>query len=158
MRRGLLSMAICGVAFVPWIACPAMADTLIEPLSAPTPIHQWAGTAVLSVRDVSGKYDLAIQQGTQPARALPGIAPAIEPFDANIGPGPSGSPVLVFARCHAAHRCALMRTTPAGNIEAPISASAGLGGYAPSVWRNRLAFARRSAHGADEVFVVPLEA
>jgi hypothetical protein len=137
----------------------ARAVTLIGPLAAETPVRAWAGIAVLSIQEPSGSYRLATQQSTEAPRPLPGIAAASRPFDANIGPGPSGSPVIVFVRCGSAHRCGLMRTTVAGNVEVPVGASAGVGNldHAPAVWGNRLAFARPARHGSDWVYVVPLQ-
>lgn len=138
----------------------ARAVTLIAPLGAETPVRAWAGIAVLSISEPGGAYRLATQQGMEAPRPLPGIAAAAHPFDANIGPGPSGSPVIAFVRCGVTHRCGLMRTTLAGNIETPIGASAGVGNHdhAPAVWGNRLAFARPARHGSDWVYVLPLQA
>jgi hypothetical protein len=138
----------------------ARANTLIGPLAAEARVRAWAGIAVLSIRDPGGGYRLATQQGREAPRPLAGIAPTSHPFDANIGPGPSGSPVIVFVRCGTNRRCGLKRTTLAGNVETPIRALAGVGrlDHAPAVWGNRLAFARPAPHGSDWVYVVPLEA
>ena len=113
----------------------------------------------MSVREAAG-YRLATQSGREAPRVLPGIAAAHQPFDANIGPGPSGTPVIVFARCHTAGRCRLMRTTDEGSTETPIRGSAGVNGYehSPAVWGTRLVFARRFRNGAEHVYVRPLEA
>jgi hypothetical protein len=139
----------------------AAADTPIATLAAPTPVRAWAGTAVLSVQDAAtGRYRLATQRGTGAPSPLPGIAPAAAPFDADIGPGPGGAAVIVFARCPAARRCHLSRTTPAGGAETPITGSAATGGFesAPTVWGGRLAFARRYPSGSERVYVRPLTA
>jgi hypothetical protein len=139
----------------------ARADTTIQALPAATPVRVWAGTAVLSVLDpATGRYALATQRATAPARALPGIAPAAAPFDADIGPGPGGAPVIVFARCRETDRCHLSRTTPAGRTETPITGSAATAGWesAPTVWGRRLAFARHYASGSQQVYVRPLDA
>lgn len=139
----------------------ARADTLIGPLSAPTEIRAWAGTAVLSVRDPStGRYRLSTQAGQDAPKALLGIADDAEPFDADIGPGPGGAPVIVFARCQATDRCRLERTTPAGGTETPIPGSAATDGWesAPTVWGGRLAFARRYRTGSERVYVRALDA
>jgi len=138
----------------------ARADTVIAPLAAQTPVRAWAGIAVLSIQEPGGIYRLATQQGTDAPHPLRGITAALHPFDANIGPGPSGSPVIVFVRCVSAHRCGLMRTTLAGNVETQIGAPAGIGNldHAPAVWGNRLAFARPARHGSDWLYIVSLEA
>jgi hypothetical protein len=134
-------------------------------------VHAWAGVAVLSIEEPGGHWRLATQQGAEAPRPLSGIAAGSYPFDANIGPGPSGSPLIVFARCAGAstdrgfgeplpQHCRLMRTTPAGSVETPIGAMASLGGriHAPAVWGNRLAFALPAPKGSDWVYVVGLEA
>lgn len=138
----------------------AQAITLIAPLAAETRVRAWADIAVLSIREPDGGYRLATQQGTQAPRPLPGITAASHPFDANIGPGPSGSPVIVFARCTSTRGCGLMRTTLGGNVETPIGAPAGVGNHdhAPAIWGNRLAFARPARHGSDWVYIVSLGA
>jgi hypothetical protein len=139
----------------------AAADTPITTLAAPTPVRAWAGTAVLSTQDpATGRYRLATQRGTAAPEPLPGIAPAAASFDADIGPGPGGAPVIVFARCPAPRRCHLSRTTPAGGTELPIAGAAATGGFesAPTIWGSRLAFARRYPSGSERVYVRPLTA
>jgi hypothetical protein len=139
----------------------AAAATPIAPLAAPTPIRAWAGTAVLSVQDAAtGDYRLATQRGTAAPQPLPRIPPAAKPFDADIGPGPGGAPVIVFARCPVPRRCHLARTTPAGGTETPIRGATATGGFesAPTVWGGRLAFARRYPSGSERVYVRPLAA
>jgi hypothetical protein len=152
MRR---SAALLVVA-VTLLAC-ASAEADIS-LTASTPVRVWGATALLSVRE-GGGFRLATQRGARPPVPLPGIAPASQPFEADIGPGPNGSPVIVFARCRAG-ACRLMRTTLAGNEEVAISGSAGVNGFehAPAVWGNRVAFVRRLADGTEQVYVRPLRA
>jgi hypothetical protein len=160
VRRFLPLLALAALAAVP---AAAGADTAIGPLAAATPVKAWSGTAVLSVREgANGTYRLATQRGTAAPRPLPGIAPATEPFDADIGPGPGGRAVIVFARCAAPERCHLARTTPAGGTETPIDGARATRGYesAPSVWGGRLVFARhyRGIKGSQRVYVRPLDA
>jgi hypothetical protein len=139
-------------------ALGASADAGVS-LTAATPVRAWGATALLSVREGSG-YRLATQRGAQAPVPLPGIAPATQPFEADIGPGPGGSPVIVFARCNGHGVCRLMRTTLAGNEEIAIGGSAGVNGFehAPAVWDDRVAFARRFANGTEQVYVRPLQA
>jgi hypothetical protein len=127
-------------------------------LTAATPVRVWGATALLSIRE-GDSFRLATQRGAQQPVALPGIAPASHHFEANIGPGPSGSPVIVFARCRRDGVCRLMRTTLAGNEEIAIGGSAGASGFehAPAVWGNRIAFARRFRNGTEQVYVRPLQ-
>lgn len=157
-RVALLVTTVAAALLAPGAA---VADTSIGPLAAATPVRAWAGTAVLSVLDpTTGTYRLATQTGTDPPRALPGIAPAAQPFDADIGAGPRGAATIVFARCQTPTRCRLSRTTPAGGTETPITGSAATDGWesAPTVWGNRIAFARHYATGSERVYIRPLDA
>jgi hypothetical protein len=160
MRRLLPLLALAALAAVPGAAC---ADTTIGPLAGATTVKAWSGTAVLSVRDgADGSYRLATQRGGAAPRPLPGIAPADAPFDADIGPGPGGRAVIVFARCAAPGRCHLWRTTTAGGTETPIDGARATRGFesAPSVWGSRLVFARHypGIKGSQQVYVRPLDA
>jgi hypothetical protein len=148
-------VALLVVAVAVLLGGSAKADISVK---AVTPVRAWGAIALLSIREGDG-FRLATQRGAGAPVPLPGIAPASHPFEADIGPRPSGSPVIVFARCRAAGACRLMSTTIAGNHETPISGSAGINGFehAPAVWGNRIAFARRFANGSEQVYVRPLQ-
>jgi hypothetical protein len=174
VRRSLALGVVVSALAVGARAAPsdvARVATLIAPLAAPTPVRAWGGIAVLSIEVAGGHYRLATQQGAEAPRPLPGIAAGAYPFDVNIGPGPDGSPLIVFARCAGAptdrgfreplpQHCRLMRTTPAGSFETPIGATASFGGriHAPAVWGNRLAFALPAPKGSDWIYVLGLQA
>jgi len=153
MRR---CVALLVVAVAALFGGSAKADI---PLTSATPVRTWGAIALLSVRE-GRHFLLATQRGEEPPIPLPGIAPEPHPFEADIGPGASGSPVIVFARCRTAGACRLMRTTIAGNQEIAIGGSAGVNGFehAPAVWGDRIAFARRLVNGPEQVYVRPLEA
>jgi hypothetical protein len=136
-------------------------DTILASLSRATPVRSFGGTSVLSVYDPAANgYRLATVTASAAPRAVAGIGPAATPFDADIGPGPGGSPVIVFTRCASAGHCRIWRTTVAGGSARAVVGSAGTRGYesAPTVWRGRLAFARQYAHGSQVVYVRPLDA
>jgi hypothetical protein len=157
-RRPLLATAVFAALLTPGAAT---ADTSIGALAAPTPVRAWAGIAVLSVLDpTTGRYELATQTGTNAPQPLAGIAPAAQPFDADIGPGPGGAATIVFARCQTASQCHLARTTPVAGTETPITGAAATNGWesAPTVWGSRLAFARQYASGSQRVYTRPLDA
>jgi hypothetical protein len=161
--RLLLILGTALLAAAVLAAAAGAAVIPIGPLPAPTPVRAWAGTAVLSVQDpATGRYRLAIQRGTGQPQPLAGIAPAAQPFDADIGPGPGGDAVIVFARCASPGHCHLSRTTLAGGAETPISGSAATAGWesAPSVWGNRLVFARHydGVHASQRLYMRPLTA
>jgi hypothetical protein len=153
MRRFVapLVVAVAGL-----VAGSAKADIS---LPAATPVRTWDATALLSVPE-GHEFRLATQRGAEPPVPLAGIAPERHPFEADIGPGADGSPVIVFARCSTAGACRLMRTTLAGNKEVAIGGSAGVNDFehAPAVWGNSIAFARRFADGSERVYVRPLQA
>jgi len=155
--RRALALAALAAALAP---AAARADTTISTLPGPTAVRAWGGTALLSLLDpASGRYQLATSRGGAAPQAIPGIAPAADPFDADIGPGPDGSAVIVYARC-AKRACQLFRTTPAGGAETPVAGATSRDGSetAPTVWRGRLAFARTYARGSSQVYVRPLDA
>src|ERR1700710_396952 len=142
MRRFVAPLVVAVAALV---AGSAEADIS---LPAATPVRTWDAAALLSVPE-GHEFRLATQRGAEPPIPLPGIAPERHPFEADIGPGADGSPVIVFARCSTAGGCRLMRTTLAGNEEDAIGGSAGVSvsEHAPALWGNRIAFARRVASG-----------
>jgi hypothetical protein len=171
MRRVLASSVVplvLSVAMMAAAAVDARAVTLIAPLAEETPVRAWAGIAVFSVGEAGGRYRLAVQQGNEPPRVLPGITASSYPFDANIGPGPNGSPLIVFARCARPptrgpfseaipRHCALVQTSVAGSSETPIASAAGRDAHAPAIWGNRLVFAQSARHGSDWIYIVPLQ-
>lgn len=158
LRFVVLAAVVTGLSVPP----AARADTTIATLDGPTPVRSFAGTAILSLRDgPDGPYRLAVVRGNAAPRVLPGVAPSRTPFDADIGPGPGGAPVIVFRRCPAAPgRCHLWRTTPTGGGERLIAGAASTGGSesAPTVWGHRLAFARSYGQGSEQVYVRDLDA
>jgi hypothetical protein len=159
MRRLLVSTAVLATLAT---AAPAMAnDTILASLTRATAVRSFGGTSVLSVYDAAiNSYRLATQTGNQAPQVLAAIPASTAPFDADIGPGPGGSPVIVFTRCAAPGHCRIWRTTPAGGSARAVTGSAGTSGFesAPTVWGSRLAFARQYAHGSQVVYVRPLDA
>jgi hypothetical protein len=151
------------------LALPATAahadDVSVGPLAAPTPIRAYAGTAVLSLLDpATNQYRLATMpvDGTAQPQMLPGLGPALEPLDADIGPGPDGTPVIVYSRCVTKDLCHLYRTTPAGGTETEITGASSTGGSesSPTVWGSRIVFARsyRGHKASQTVYARPLDA
>src|SRR5262249_39004287 len=100
MRRPLALTTTTAAALLAATAAASAQDTTIRSLAGPTTVRVWGGTAVLSLLDPSThRWRLATQRDTAAPRAVPGIAGASRPFDADIGPGPGGAPVIVFVRC-----------------------------------------------------------
>src|SRR4029077_13042330 len=107
-----LTLATTATALLATTAAAAAQDLTI-PLAGPTTVRAWGGTAVLSVLDpTTRRWRLATQRGAAAPRVLPGILDASRAFDADIGPGPGGAPLIVFVRCPTTGHCHLSRTTP----------------------------------------------
>jgi hypothetical protein len=92
--RGRMGRSVALLVVAVAFAVGGSADANIS-LKAPTPVRAWGATALLSVRE-GASFRLATQRGAQPPVPLPGIAPASRPFEADIGPGPSGRSTRSF--------------------------------------------------------------
>jgi hypothetical protein len=102
---------------------------------------------VLSVPDrATSTFRLAVSRGGGPVRLLP-VRPRASAFDADIGPGPSGSAEVVFSRC-ADERpglyrgCRLFRfSLRSGRLHRVSTGTrAGVSAVLPSVWRRTMAW------------------
>ncbi len=136
------------------------ADRVVGTVDAPTHLSGYAGGLVWSSRDpATGLFALMY---TDPRAGRPARCPfrsARSPFDADIGPGPSGTPWIVYSRCQTepplstplststvytqGRGCRLYRFDLTTGEERrfgppPVAASDVL----PSIWRGRVAFAR----------------
>jgi hypothetical protein len=79
-------------------APPAVADQTIANVTRPTPLSAFGGRILWSSYDaVSGRYFLTTYEGGTTARLR--VASRAVPFDADLGPGPSGGVVAVYSRC-----------------------------------------------------------
>jgi hypothetical protein len=85
-------------------APPAIAGQTIASVTRPTPLSTFGGRILWSSYDAAfGRYFLTTSEGGTTAR-LP-VASRVVPFDADLGPGPSGGVVAVYSRCrHAPER------------------------------------------------------
>jgi hypothetical protein len=137
------------------VAAPARAtDTLLAEVDEPTPMRTYAGVQVWSTFD-GAAYRLTIRRAGA-IETLP-AAPSRRPFDVDIGPDRSGRPLLAYTRCgrdrvDAAARAAASRgcdvvvySLAGGSGERPLHAvnTAAADEFLPSIWRGRIAFARR---------------
>lgn len=144
-------------------AAAAETRSPIAALPNESPVREYAGTALLSRYDASARaYRLVVVDGRGAQRVLP-VAPARGPFDADIGPGADGEPLVVLSTCVGDDRvaepdCDLQMLRLDGSGPTPIAAAntPERTEYAPTVWRGRIAFAR--SHTQPVVYTRPLDA
>ena len=88
---------------------------------------------------VAKTYSLRVLRGGQPV--TPAVEPSGRPFDLDVGPGPDGAPVVVYARAGD-----IFQYDPATGLEQPLAEvnTAGVE-RSPSIHRSALGFVRRSA-------------
>jgi hypothetical protein len=138
----LAALIVLGAA-----ATAAKADTTITEVQRATPLAGYGDTLVWSSYDAaSDSYRLtALVAGTM---VVPPVAPRPAPFDADVGPGPGGRPLVVYSRCERerpASGCRLFSLSLPGGDERPLPAGGGGRPSDPAIWRDRLAWVRRPA-------------
>jgi hypothetical protein len=155
------SLAVAGVVVGPGSA--AAED--LAPVSAPTAISAWGGHVVWSAYDpATSRYRLA-DRSQAGVRMLPVAARSI-PFDADVGPGRDGRPVVVYSRCRVegepfvrpgwwgtfrhGRGCDIFALRLGGARERLVRgrvSTTTASETTPSIWRGRIAFARRDERG-----------
>jgi hypothetical protein len=146
MRRVRCLVLLCAVATAgaTALAGPAAAaptSTRLVDLQRPTPVREYSGWLLYSRWDGSA-YHLAIWHDGQ-ARDLAAPTQA-QPFDADVGPDSSGNPSAAYVRCTDSCDLFLIGVDP-GDTPRPVT-NANTTDHdelAPTVWKGRLAFARR---------------
>jgi hypothetical protein len=126
------------------LTATAGADTLIATTTQPTPIRSWGDVAAFSLYDgTSHTYHLAISRHAH-APELVSVEPQSTPFDVDIGPDESGSPMIVYSRCEAPAGCDLYRLSLATGTGARIASASApdASETAPTVWGARIAWVR----------------
>src|SRR4051812_47689878 len=146
------------------VVTPARAaDTLLAEVDEPTPIRAYADVQVWSTFDGT-VYRLTIRRAGAIA-TLP-VAPSRRPFDVDVGPDRAGRPLLVYARCRrdrvdasgaaaGSRGCDIVAySLVGGSGERPMRGvnTAAADEFAPSIWRGRIAFARR-VRGSSETSI-----
>lgn len=152
-RRSLLVAALVVLGLVA-VAPAGAADTVVGHLLRPSTIRDYGGIQVFSDFDGSA-YRLAIRRAGSVVR-LP-VAPSRAPFDVDIGPDRHGRPQLVYTRCRVERPDVDLGRNDSTGCDLVLLSLAGGGGerrvrgantatadeFAPTVWKGRLAFARR---------------
>ena len=156
MRR-TLALALVAAAVAP--AGASAADRVVATVDAPTHVSGYAGGLVWSARDpATGRFALMYTDPAYPAAALP-VPQRSVPFDADLGPGPTDTPWIVYSRCKTepalttplstsavytqGRGCRLYRFDVTSGEERTLgSAPKRASDVLPSVWKGRIAFSR----------------
>lgn len=136
-------------------AAPARGtDTVVGHLLRPSTIRDYGAVQVFSDFDGSA-YRLAIRREGRVER-LP-VARSKAPFDVDIGPDGEGRPQLIYTRCKIERANVALGTNTSSGCDLVVFSLAGPGGerpvrnantadgdeFAPTLWKGRIAFARR---------------
>jgi hypothetical protein len=151
------AVALCVLATA---APAAAAERVIGRAARPTAVSAHGGLAVWSGwSERAQRYRLVAWSRGGGRRVLPVRGQRV-PFDADVGPGPSGRPVVVYSRCRrppdlgrsstelptyvSGRGCDLYLYDPRTRREREIAARSlpGTSEMLPSVWGKRIAFAR----------------
>jgi hypothetical protein len=129
--------------------CAAPAATVAQ-TGGPTAVREYAGTIVFSQFDPADvQWHLAVRRaGSRQVERLP-VAPSTTPFEADIGPGDSGRPELIYQRCGGTAAlptgCDLFLLALTGGAgERPLRSAnnPNRNDSSPTLWRGRIAWVR----------------
>jgi hypothetical protein len=154
--RWTLVLVLVAAALVPPGA--SAADRVVAIVDTPTRVSGFAGGLVWSRRNAAGTFELVYADPAHPAAALP-VAPRSVPFDADLGPGPDGTPWIVYSRCRTepplstplststvytqGRGCRIHRFDVTSGEERPLGAPPRRASdVLPSIWKGRVAVAR----------------
>jgi hypothetical protein len=148
----LAALAFAGTATTADASPGPFAPTVISVEQNDTPVDGWGGWLVWSRREADGRFAL-IARGPDGTGVRLGVPTQEAPFDASVGPGPDGGPLVVYAACANTASatptgCDVRRIDLATGQDAPVPAASapGVDERYPAVWGDRIAFARpRSA-------------
>jgi hypothetical protein len=163
-RRPALAAAVAACAAGTALPGPAAATTVATP-NTPAQVRAYAGTIVFSVYDSTAHaFRLAVRDPGAAPRVLDVVAPSPTAFRADIGPGRDGRLRIVFQRCagYGERRTDTFITRSAIGCELAVVAADGRtpelpirnandpahDDIAPTIWRGRIAWARRYPSGA----------
>jgi hypothetical protein len=118
-------------------AAPAAAEERLAVESAPFTADAYGDVIAWSSYDAVAKtYALRLLRAGQPV--MPRVEPSSKPFDLDVGPGPDGAPLVVYARGGD-----LFQFDPASGLEQPLAEVNTRGiESSPSLHRSALAFVR----------------
>lgn len=149
----LAVLGAAGVAAAPATAAPGpTAPTVLSVEANDTPVDGWDGWLIWSRREADGRYALVARTPAGDGLRLP-VIPQDAPIDASVGPGPTGTPTVVYAACAKTTStvptgCDVRRMDLTTGVDAavPAASSPDVDERFPSIWGSRIAFSRaRSA-------------
>jgi hypothetical protein len=131
----------------------ARADVDVADVLGPTKVNAYGGRAVWSAFDPARQENrLMTRLGDGPVEAVP-VPPSPTPFEADLGPAPDGHVVAVYPRCQPG--CDIYQFDFAAGRESkvPGASSVRFDEFPASIWKDRIAFARRHSarQGAPEL-------
>jgi hypothetical protein len=133
--------AACALLALAVGAAPAAAEQRLAVESAPFTADAYGDVVAWSSYDTVAKtFSLRLLRGGHVVQ--PAIAPSPEAFDLDVGPGPDGAPLVVYARAGD-----LFQYDPVSGLEQPL-AEVNTPGVerSPSLYRNALGFVREAHH------------
>lgn len=138
---------LCALLALAITAAPAAAEERLAVESAQFTADAYGDVIAWSSYDTVAKsYRLALLRGGQ--RVDPAVAGSAKPFDLDVGPGPDGAPLVVYARAGD-----IFQYDPATGLEQPL-AEVNTPGVErnPSIHRSALGFVR-DIHGKPVVYL-----
>lgn len=158
---GLLATALVAAAAMVFVvrAQAVPAKTVIAEVDRGTEVNAYAGRLVWSSYDESIRaYRLMTYMDGQTSEVP--IAPSHNAFDIDLGPGPRSQTLAVYSRCTGKRvwqrrHCRLSSYDFATGVERQLNAThrPGTSEITPTVWRNRLAFARVRPRQSARLYV-----
>lgn len=128
-----------------------------------TPVDGWNGWLVWSRRAADGRYALIARNPEGIGITLP-VEPQSTPIDAGIGPGPDGSPLVVYSRCsvpspRSPRGCDVYKVDPQTGVggRVPSASRPNVDERYPSVWGNTIAFSLSTSKVTAGVAVARLD-
>jgi hypothetical protein len=140
--------AICALLTLALGAAPAAAEERLATESAPFTADAYGDVIAWSAYDpVARTYRLALLRDG--ARVDPAVAASSQPFDLDVGPGPDGAPLVVYARAGN-----LFQYDPAAGAEQPLAeVNTPRVERNPSINRSALGFVREARGGRPVVYL-----
>jgi hypothetical protein len=141
-RLTLASIACCLLA-----PATARADTNIADVLGPTKVSAYGGRVVWSAFNPANQENrLMTRLGDGPVEAVP-IPPTPTPFEADLGPGLDGHVVAVYPRCEPGCDIWSFDFTTGREAKVPGASSPRFDEFPATIFKDRLAFARRRIPG-----------